>query len=566
VTKHKRFPTREVMVGDVGIGAENHVRIQSMTNTNTLDTSSTVSQIIRLYNKGCEMVRLAVPGVREAQNLEAIKNRLLQKGLNIPLIADVHFHPKAAIIAAAIADKVRINPGNYSDRNTGKMFFSTEEDAAAVSRISDRLAPLIEVCRTHHTAIRIGSNHGSLSERIISKYGNTPEGMVGAALEFVKICNDLDFQQIVLSMKASSVRMMVFATRLLIKKMIAQNMNYPIHLGVTEAGNGAEGRIKSAIGSGTLLADGIGDTIRVSLTEKPENEIPVAKKIVAYFSYLPSALTTESNKDHFLDLPHAFEQNDDREIFPGISQKPPLVISGKGDYIHVKPDLQLSPEGPCQHNLKYISGISNVSDNDFKNDQILVFKSNTRNALFDFKEIVKRKKIFNPDQPVIFRKRYSKKHFIIDAALDFGPHLVDNNCQGIWIEAGATGEKEQLVELSFQILQAAGARTTKTEYIACPSCGRTQYDILGSLGKIKALTSHLSNLRIAVMGCIVNGPGEMADADYGYIGMGHGKVALFKGKTCVKKAVPENEAVAALINLIKENGDWKEQAGNTISA
>lgn len=562
--KHKRFLTREVMVGDVGIGAENPVRIQSMTNTNTMDTSSTVSQIIRLYGEGCEMVRVAVPGIREARNLETIKNRLVQKGLNIPLIADVHFNPKAAIIAAAIADKVRINPGNYSDRNTGKMFFSTEEHAAAMARIGERLAPLIEVCRTHHTAIRIGSNHGSLSERIISRYGNTPEGMVEAALEFVKICNDLDFQQMVLSMKASSVRMMVFATRLLVKKMIAQNMNYPIHLGVTEAGNGAEGRIKSAIGTGTLLADGIGDTIRVSLTEKPENEIPVAKEIIAYFPSVEQSVFSESDQQNFLELPHTFEQNDTAGILPGIHKKPPVVISGKGDYINAKPDFQLSPEALDQYNLKFISGIQNLSAIDFENDQMLVFKSNSRNPLFDFKEIVKRKKLFNSDQPVIFRRKYDKKMFIVDAALEFGPFFVDNNCQGLWIEAGDSVGKEQLVELSFQILQAAGARTTKTEYIACPSCGRTQYDILGALEKIKALTAHLSNLKIAVMGCIVNGPGEMADADYGYIGMGHGNVALFRGKTCVKKSVPETEAVAALIKLIKDNGDWKEQASNTI--
>jgi (E)-4-hydroxy-3-methylbut-2-enyl-diphosphate synthase len=554
------------MVGDVGIGAENPVRIQSMTNTDTLDTSSTVSQIIRLAGRGCEIVRVAVPGLHEAHNLEAIKSRLIQKGFNIPLIADVHFNPKAAIIAAAIADKVRINPGNYSDRNTGKTFFTPDEEAAAVSRIRERLAPLIDVCRKHNTAIRIGSNHGSLSERIISRYGNTPAGMVEAALEFVRICNDLDFHQIVLSMKASSVRMMIFATRLLVKKMIAQNMNYPIHLGVTEAGNGAEGRIKSAIGTGTLLADGIGDTIRVSLTEIPENEIPVARKIVAYFASVKPALSSENYHNHFLELPDTFEQNDTTGTLPGIDKKPPLVISGEGDYIHARPDLQLPPKGPDQHNLKYISGIHNLSAVDFKNDQILVFKSNSKHALFDFGEIIKRRKLLNSDQPVILRKKYKKKHFNVDAALDFGPHFVDNSCQGIWIEADDTKKKERLVELSFQILQAAGARTTKTEYIACPSCGRTQYDIVGSLEKIKAHTSHLSNLKIAVMGCIVNGPGEMADADYGYIGTGHGKVALFKGKTCAKKAIPEAEAVTALIQLIKDNGDWKDQAGKTTSA
>lgn len=555
--KRIRFTTREVMVGNVGIGAGNPIRIQSMTNTNTLDTQATVEQILRLGAVGCEMVRLAVPGVREAYHLEKIKDRLAQLGCSLPLIADVHFSPKAALIAAAIADKVRVNPGNYSDRNTGKTFFSDKDQQLAVARIKERMGPLIEVCKMHGTALRIGSNHGSISERIISTYGNTPQGMVEAALEFVDVCRQMDYHQLVLSMKASSVRIMVFANRLLVKRMINENFDYPIHLGVTEAGDAAEGRIKSAVGIGALLADGIGDTIRVSLTEKPENEIPVAKKICAYVA-ASQPHTFQKYDDHFHQLPHDATRPIVSAAIEVFNQKPPLVVNHKSVYQSTRPDIELDFNEEIPNYLHYINGLALMSVAAFSDSKAILFSSKRIQGVYDFKEVLRLRDLLKPAFPVILKKLYHKMNFDIDAAIDFGIHFIDNKAQGLMIDAESDIPKEELVNLSLQILQAAGARKSRTEYIACPSCGRTQYDIQTSLQEIKKRTSHLPGLKIAVMGCIVNGPGEMADADYGYIGMGAGKVALFKGKTCVRKNVPENEAVVELVALIRENGDWMD--------
>lgn len=529
-----------------------------MTNTNSLDTASTVKQVIRLVEKGCEMVRIAVPGIGEAQNLEAIKTTLRQKGFHVPIIADVHFNPKAALVAAAIADKVRINPGNYTDRNTGKTNYSKVEYQDAIIRMQDRLAPLIEVCKKHGTALRIGSNHGSLSERIVSKYGNTPAGMVEAALEFVRICRDLDFHQIVLSMKASSVRMMVYSNRLLVKQMIEEKMNHPIHLGVTEAGDGAEGRIKSALGIGALLSDGIGDTIRVSLTEDPVNEIPVALKILKYVTALPPHPEGKEINDHLTSLPHAYDLDTMRMKISGVEAALPVVISSQGEYNQFKPDIIPATDSPWPKNWKLIRNSVELTENNPKAGQVLVFESSKNNSLFDFRNFLQKMKSFYPDQPVFIKKKYPKQDYLIEAAIELGYHFIDNLAQGLWIDQDGVIDREQLVRLSFQILQAAGARVTSAEYTACPSCGRTQYDIEKSLKQIKERTSHLKNLKIAVMGCIVNGPGEMADADFGYVGMGKGKVALFKGKTCVKRNITESDAVDELVQLIKENGAWFE--------
>lgn len=553
--KRIRFKTREVMVGSVGIGADNPIRIQSMTNTNTLDTDATVEQIIRLGDKGCELVRLAVPGVREAYHLEKIKDRLEQLGCRLPLIADVHFSPKAALIAATLVDKVRVNPGNYSDRNTGKTQFSDMDMQLAASRIKERMGPLIEVCKRHGTALRIGSNHGSISERIIAKFGNTPQGMVEAALEFVDVCREMDFHQLVLSMKASNVRIMVFATRLLVKRMMRENLDYPIHLGVTEAGDAMEGRIKSAVGIGALLADGIGDTIRVSLTENPENEIPVAKKICAYIAG-SQPHSYKNYNDHFYHLPHDTTKPDVNPTIVAFNKKPPLVINHRSIYPNIRPDVQLEFNKKFPHYISLVDGFTEMSVNRLKDTGALLFKSKRKHGIHDFEEVLRIRDLLKPELPVILHKQYLKNDFDIDAALDFGVHFIDNRAQGLMIEAQDDIPLEKLVNLSFQILQAAGARTTNTEYIACPSCGRTQYDIQASLQEIKKKTAHLAGLKIAVMGCIVNGPGEMADADYGYIGMGAGKVALFKGKSCVKKNVDETNAVAELIEIIRDNGDW----------
>jgi (E)-4-hydroxy-3-methylbut-2-enyl-diphosphate synthase len=578
-----RFKTREVKVGKIIIGGKTPVTIQSMTSTNTADTAATVRQTILLADAGCEMVRITAPGIREAENLALIKEELLRKGYDVPLIADIHFNPKAALIAASIVDKVRINPGNYTDRNLGKADFTNEEFQEAICKIEERIAPLIEMLKKTGAALRIGSNHGSLSERIISKYGNTPEGMVEAALEFVRICRKMDFHNIVLSMKASNVRVMVHATRLLVKKMIAEGMNYPIHLGVTEAGDAEDGRIKSAAGIGALLADGIGDTIRVSLTEDPVFEIPVAQQICEAFSNTPSF--TDKPFDGVFYDPFSFTK---REIYsnflsgnftfplvigranPLESPSPDLVFSedkihGKGLVYEVLESSKLIFEKPLSEGFIKINA-SEISAGWLKNLHqsekfILIVESTSKNPVEEWRKVFEMLHHENLKTPVILKKVYSETDPIklgIQAALDFGPLFIDGFGDGIWLE-NENINTQKLVEISFQILQACGSRISKTEFIACPSCGRTQYDIQASLQKIKSKTSHLPGLKIAVMGCIVNGPGEMADADYGYVGMGNGKVALFKGKKMVLKAVPETEAVDNLIDLIKENGDWREE-------
>lgn len=579
----KRFRTREVMVGNLGIGGLNPVRIQSMTNTNTLDTAATVEQTIRLADAGCELVRITAQGVREAENLAVIKEELYRYGYQIPLIADIHFNPKAAEVAAGIVEKVRINPGNYTDRNRGKTSFTDQEYRDANARITEKIAPLIEICKRNNTALRIGSNHGSISERIIHRFGNTPAGMVEAALEFVRICSEMDFHQIVLSMKASNVRVMVLATRLLVKQMIEEDMDYPIHFGVTEAGDGLDGRIKSAAGSGALLTDGIGDTHRVSLTEDPVNEIPVARMIRDHFSY-ENALSENPFAGFFYD-PFIFEKKEIQTSgFPNVL-KFPMVIGGKNSPGEVQPDL-VSQEDALVHPEKTFRVIDceKANENDPLTDTFislhpgqikhllpktrnempgvaLVAVSQTNHPVEEWRNSFRFFSESGIKNPVILKKQYKETNpeiLAIKSALDFGPLFIDGFGDGIWIENEALNPGI-LNDISFRILQACGARITKTEYIACPSCGRTLYDIQSSLQKIKEKTSHLAGLKIGVMGCIVNGPGEMADADYGYVGMGSGKVAIFKGRQLFKKEVDEVVAIDELINLIKQHGDWREK-------
>ncbi len=527
-----------------------------MTNTSTMDTEATVDQAIGLYKSGCEMVRITAPAIKEAEHLRIIKNEIIRKGYDIPLIADIHFNPKAAEIAAGIVEKVRINPGNYTDRNTGKTHFTDTEYRESVDRIRQRITPLIEICRKRNTAIRIGSNHGSLSERILNRFGDTPTGMVESALEFVRLCRDLDFHDIVLSMKASNVRVMVYATRLLVKKMAEEGMDYPVHLGVTEAGDGSDGRIKSAAGIGTLLADGIGNTIRVSLTEDPVNEIPVAKQILKYFEGIPVEYTSNVFTDSFFN---PFDYNpwvSDKSSFPAVQF--PLIV---GNQASAEPRADFSVEQIIEDNShwKLQSGLDEITNGSLPASQIgIIYNCESKHAVFEFRKmfaILTGKKASNP---IILKKQFkniSEPDLIIKAAIDFGPVFTDGMGDGIWLNQEDIST-EKTTELSFQILQASGARITKTEFIACPSCGRTQYNIQQSLQEIRCKTSHLKGLKIAVMGCIVNGPGEMADSDYGYVGMGQGRVALFKGKQMVKKGVDEEQAVKALIDLIKENGDW----------
>ena len=450
------YKSNEILVGSLALGGGNPVRIQSMTNTDTMDTRATVDQTMALADAGCELVRITAPDVKAAENLYNIKNELHRRGYTLPLVADIHFNPKAAEVAAAIVEKVRVNPGNYVDRNTGKTSFTDQEYADELERIQERMAALVEICKHHDTAMRIGVNHGSLSERIMSRYGDTPLGMATSAVEFAKVCRNMDYHKLVFSMKASNVKVMVYSTRLLVQKMLQNGMSYPIHLGVTEAGDAEQGRIKSAAGIGTLLLDGIGDTIRVSLTESPVAEIPVAKDIT---ERMPRKTVST---DEVMALKTAFD--------------------------------------PCRD----------------------------------------KRKLFIPYPDY---KEYSTR-----GAAELGRMLID----------GEIAEIDDDSPVAQDIMQAVGAKIFKAEYIACPSCGRTQYDIQQALQEIKRHTSHLKGIKIGVMGCIVNGPGEMADAHYGYVGSGKGRITLYKGKEVVCRNIDQSEAVERLVQLIKDNGDWTD--------
>lgn len=450
------YKSNTIKIGNLTLGGDSPIRIQSMTNTDTMDTMATVDQCLRLADVGCEIVRITAPGVQEAQNLYNIKNELVKRGCNVPLVADIHYNPKAAEIAAEIVEKVRINPGNYVDRNIGKTSYTDTEYNTEIEKITQRMANLIDICKRHNTAMRIGTNHGSLSDRIVSRYGDTPMGMAVSAIEFANVCRSLDFHNLVFSMKASNVKVMVYSTRLFVQKMIEEGMNYPIHLGVTEAGDAQQGRIKSSAGIGTLLLDGIGDTLRVSLTEDPVAEIPVAKQIV---KYIPRR---QASKQDIVSLKTSFDR--------------------------------------CENEVYYTP------------------------------------------------KNTTLEEYQIKEAATYAKNYID----------GKVSEIADDSDIALDIMQAVGAKISKAEYISCPSCGRTQYDIQAALQKIKAHTSHLKGIKIGVMGCIVNGPGEMADAHYGYVGSGNGKITLYKGREVVRKNIAQEEAVEALVQLIKDNGDWIE--------
>lgn len=473
--------TREVKVGHLGIGGNNPVRIQSMTNTDTMDTIATVEQTLRLVDKGCELVRITASNVQAAQNLYNIKNELIKRNCTVPLIADIHFNPKAAEVAAQIVEKIRINPGNYTDRNVNKVQYSDKEYEQELEKIAERLSPLINICQQHNTAIRIGTNHGSLSQRIMARYGDTPFAMAKSAMEFVEICNKLDFHNLILSMKSSNVKVMHFATRTLCSMMEENGFDYPIHLGVTEAGNEFEGRVKSISGIGSLLALGIGDTIRVSLTEVPENEIPVAKKIVEAYSNI-KPIASEKN----ICLHSEFEK---REKLSDSSLCP------RFDICTMSPEEVISKQQPA---------IIYQSDNNYNQEKLLG----------DVTALI-------------------MESIVEDVEL----------CDSL---------------LQSELLQATGERIYKAEFIACPSCGRTKYDIQSALAKVKEKCKHLKGLKIAVMGCIVNGPGEMADADYGYIGGLENKVHLYRGKNLVHSNIPESEALDLLVEMIRQDGKWQD--------
>lgn len=531
VFDYQRRPTTPTHVGRVTIGSGFPIAVQSMTNTPTLDTIASAEQTERIADAGGDIVRLTAQGVAHAENLRNIREKVRSDGYDVPLVADIHFNPAAAFAAAANVEKVRINPGNFVDpaRTFKNLEYTPEEYAAEIKKIEAKLLPLLDICKEHHTALRIGVNHGSLSDRIMSHYGNTPAGMVESAMEFLRICRAHDFNDVAISIKASNVTVMVETVRLLVKTMADEGMSYPLHLGVTEAGDGEDGRVKSAVGIATLLSEGIGDTIRVSLSEAPENEIPVGRSLVAHIAAMAEA-------------PHI-----PGEYAPGYNPVAPArrrthaVGNIGGDNVPVVVGLDIKstdiPQG------------------------VEVVTATSTNAPGEIKAHIHRMMAAGNPAPVIIKLSYGPEKDIdevtLAAAADMGAVLMSGFGDGLWIDAPHL-PAEKLNSLALTILQAARLRISKTEYIACPSCGRTLFALEDALAKVREATSHLAGLKIAVMGCIVNGPGEMADADYGYVGAAAGRVSLYKNKECVVKNVPQEEALPMLIQLIKDNGDWTD--------
>lgn len=514
------YRSREVRIGNLLLGGGQPIRVQSMTNTPTLDTVSTVRQIIALAEAGCELVRVTAQNVREADNLQSIKKELTGKNIRIPLAADIHFSPGAAEAAAKIVEKVRINPGNYSEkRNPSGIEITDREYKDELERIATRLRPLLSICMQYGTALRIGTNHGSLSDRIVHRYGNTPEGMAESAIEFVRICRDFGFHNLVLSMKASNILTVLHSNRLLVMKMMEEGMDYPIHLGVTEAGEGEDGRIKSAAGIGVLLAEGIGDTIRVSLTEDPVREIPFALRLVSFFN------ENNRRKPSGTILPALHPFHFSKVIMPemfgiGGSRHPEVFVPGSHEI----------PPGASLLNIECSQPFTASRDK--------------------IKELTGD---FNP-RPIVIHEDLGDltgDDILVRASVDLAIPLTDGVGDGVMITGGIGMSDQDREKLAFDILQATGRRITKTEYISCPSCGRTQFDILQVLKAVKESTAHLVGLKIAVMGCIVNGPGEMADADYGYVGAGPGKVHIYKGHAVVRRNIPQQEAIDELLKIIE---------------
>lgn len=572
------YISREIQIGHLLLGANHPIRIQSMTSTPTMDTEATVAQAIRMIEAGSELVRITAQGPKEARHLQVIKDELKKRGLNVPLIADIHFSPAAAEIAAGIVEKVRINPGNYTDRpSANKVEWTEAQYESELKGIAQKLKPLLQICLTHGTAVRIGVNHGSLSRRIVSRYGDTPEGMVQSALEFTRICVAQGFHNLVLSMKSSNVRVMVSAYRLLAEKLSAEGLNYPLHLGVTEAGDGEDGRLKSMAGTGALLARGIGDTIRVSLTEPPENELPVAKAIVEQFQSVNEEGKVRRNIRADLKFEPKVPANRTSTASGSIGGKNPasLLIKQNEQYFIADENGDLNPlPHPVINTAQSFAltdgpTILTVIDHDLQNKMAEILNLLTASSTMvilsktgsgesrKLSNILANNKLTNPlifQSPVICN---SIDELLLENSLNPGNLLIDGLGDGICLDATHV-DVADAIRIGFGLLQATRMRISRTEFIACPSCGRTQYDIQTTLQQVKARTSHLKGLKIAVMGCIVNGPGEMADADYGYVGSGNGKVTLYKGKTPVKRGIPEATAVEALVELIRENGDFKE--------
>jgi len=651
LTKYSRYKTREVFIGDIPLGANNPIRIQSMTTTNTMDTKATVEQTIRMVNAGCEYVRITAPSKSEAENLANIKKELRARGYSVPLIADIHFTPNAAEISARIVEKVRINPGNYVDKKKFETIeYSDEAYYAEIDRIRERFSPLVKICKEYGTAMRIGTNHGSLSDRIMSRYGDTPLGMVESALEFVRICEELNYYNIVLSMKASNPQVMIQAYRLLITKMQDEGMNYPLHLGVTEAGGGEDGRIKSALGIGSLLEDGIGDTIRVSLTEDPEFEAPIAISLAnRYKSRIPHKEIEEVNRIPFdplnysrrrtfealgiggsnvprvfadyskrkikspkdlSDVGYSYDQVSDKWnmtdlaadlIYLGNQNSPfdiPIGMKAVYDYEHWLKLEDKNKSFPLMSVEDYLSDNQKSDTLSFiqldiellnqalmvkiKNDKkvIIVLVTSNLHGMAEQRRVFMKLLENDVKNPVIIKRSYENLNLDelrLYSSTDVGALLIDGFGDGVWLQANDFWEKadqndiyvknlirkkesnESLINRTlFGILQAARVRISKTEYIACPSCGRTLFDLQETTEMIRKRTEHLKGVKIAIMGCIVNGPGEMADADYGYVGSGIDKITLYRGKDIVQRNINAEFAVDSLIDIIKGDENWVE--------
>ncbi len=624
--KRTRVLTKEVHIGTLSLGGQNPIRVQSMTTTDTMDTEGSVEQSIRMIDAGCELVRLTAPSKNEAENLKNIKAALVQRGYNTPLVADIHFTPNAAEIAAGIVEKVRVNPGNYADKKKFEEIDYTDRSyQAELDRIEEKFTPLVLLCKANGTAMRIGTNHGSLSDRILSRYGDTPEGMVESAFEFIRICEKHDFDQIVISMKASNTLVMVQAYRLLMAKMLENGVVYPLHLGVTEAGDGEDGRIKSAVGIGALLEDGLGDTIRVSLTEAPEAEIPVAQKLIAkYNNYAPFEFNIPKSNLHYSPFQYSKRES---QAFHNIGGKNTPVVLADLSYIE-----QIKPAHFFGFGYQYSIPLDKWNIQDQAADYVYIGSNEldfevpgTLGIIIDFElweakytnkpgyyplvlseqldlisteqvsfipleaeENIPTQLASLPKAIVILNTKYGNKTqlyrrfflelqekkipnavilsyqyetdeletFQLFAGADAGALFIDGFGDGIWLNADLGAQ--HINSTAFGILQATRTRISKTEYISCPSCGRTLFDLQDTTAKIRQRTAHLKGLKIGIMGCIVNGPGEMADANYGYVGTGPGKINLYKEKTIVKRNIEEEQAVEALVELIKEYGDWQE--------
>ena len=609
---YSRRPTHQVNVGCTPLGGQNPIRIQSMTNTATRDTEGCVAQAKRIIEAGGEYVRLTTQGVAEAENLQHINAALRAEGIQTPLVADVHFNPRVADVAALYAEKVRINPGNYVDaaRTFKHLEYTDEEYAQELQKIANRFIPFLNICKENHTAIRIGVNHGSLSDRIMSRYGDTPEGMVESCMEFLRICVQENFKDVVISIKASNTVVMVRTVRLLAQVMEQEGMDFPLHLGVTEAGDGEDGRIKSAVGIGALLCDGLGDTIRVSLSEAPEAEIPVAKALRDYIlqrqghTYIPGYAAEQFDYLH----PARRETQAVKNI--GGDQVPVVISSHfQGEYLldeQFKPDYLYCGSQFPEHRVPGIPYIIDVNSwtgeegtypafstynnpgepsmlplvslcpapvkflfvtyatlNDealaclkYHPEMVVVSQSNHANRLGEHRALVHEMMRNGLKNPVVIFQHYGeadKSDFQLKSAADMGALMMDGLVDGLYLHNNGPLANDVIDATAFNILQAARLRTSKTEYISCPGCGRTLYDLEDTIKRIKAATSHLKGLKIGIMGCIVNGPGEMADADYGYVGAARGKVSLYKKKQCIEMNIPAEEAVEKLLKLIKEN-------------